>query len=157
MDFMDKRILDVLQEHGRATVLEIAKRVKLSSPRVSERLKRLEKGGYIKRYVAILDEKKFGKHITAFVHVFVKYPKYFPGFISRIRELPQVLECYRITGNHSCLLKVTVEDPEALDRLLTEQIREIEGVINTTTEIVLSKMKEETKVDLGNGPDQRVR
>jgi DNA-binding Lrp family transcriptional regulator len=140
-----------------ATVLEIAKRVKLSSPRVSERLKRLQKGGYIKRYVAILDEKKFGKNITAFVHASVKYPKHFPEFISKVLEFPEVSECYRITGNHSCLLKVEVEDPEALDRLLTEQIREIEGVINTTTEIVLSKMKEETKIDLGNGPDQRVR
>ncbi len=148
IDSVNRKILDVLQDDGRATVLEIAKRVKLSPPSVSERLKRLHKGGYIRRYVAILDEKRLGKQMTAFVRISVKYPKYFRGFISEVRQLPEVLECHRITGNHSCLLKVRVEDSQSLDSLLTERIGGIEGVIHTCTEIVLSTMKEETKLDL---------
>ncbi|NIO05480.1 MAG: AsnC family transcriptional regulator [Proteobacteria bacterium] len=148
MDSVDRQILDLLQQNGRATVLEIAKRVKLSSPAVSERLKRLHKRGYVKRYVALLDEKKLGKQTTAFVHVSIQHPRYFPGFISRVTEIPEVLECYRITGNHSCLLKARVKDSEALELLLNQKIGEIEGVINATSEIVLSTIKEETKLDL---------
>jgi DNA-binding Lrp family transcriptional regulator len=148
MDTIDTQILDLLQRDCRTTVLEIARRVSLSSPSVCERLKKLNKRGFIKRYVAILDEKKLGKLTTAFVHVSVKYPKYFPGFISKIKEFPEILECHRITGNHACLLKVRVEDTEALDRLLIEKIGEIEGVTNTTTEMVLSTMKEETGLNL---------
>jgi len=151
MDSVDRQILDLLQHEGRASVLEIAKRVKLSSPSVSGRLKKLHKRGYIKRYVAILDEKKLGIQTMAFVHVSIKHPRYFPGFVSRIRELPEVLECHRITGNHSCVLKARVEDSEALDLLLTEKIGEIDGVINATSEIVLSTIKEETKLDLTLG------
>ncbi len=95
-----------------------------------------------------LDEKKLGKQTTAFVHVSIKYPKYFPGFVLKIKEIPEVLECHRITGNHSCLLKVKVEDSQALDFLLNEKIGAIEGVTNTTTEIALSTIKEETKLNL---------
>lgn len=148
MDAIDRVILSVLQEDCRTTVLQISKKVKLSSPSVCERLKKLHNRGFIKKYVAILDERKLGKHTTAFIHVSIKYPKYFPGFISKIRELPEILECHRITGNHACLLKARVEDTEALDRLLTEKIGEIEGVTNATTEMVLSTMKEETKLNL---------
>lgn len=148
MDTIDRQILDLLQDDGRTTVLQIAKRVNLSSPSVCERLKKLHSRGYIKKYVAILDEKKLGKQTTAFIHVSIKYPKYFPGLISRIREFPEVLECHKTTGNHSCILKVKVEDTEALDRLLTGKIGEIEGVTNATTEMVLSTIKEETRLNL---------
>ncbi len=148
MDDIDRKILTLLQEDCRTPVLQIAKEVKLSSPSVCERLKKLHNRGFIKKYVAILDERKLGKHATAFVRVSVKYPKYFPGFISKIKEFPEILECHRITGNHACLLKVRVEDTEALDRLLTEKIGEIEGVTNATTEMVLSTMKEETKLNI---------
>ncbi len=148
MDTIDRKILSLLQDDGRTTVLDIARAVNLSSPSVCERLKKLHNRGYIKKYVAILDEKKLGKETTAFVHVNIKYPKYLPGFISKIREFPEILECHRITGNHSCILKVRVENTEALDQLLTQQIGEIEGVTNSTTEMVLSTIKEETKLNL---------
>jgi len=148
MDAIDRQILDLLQDNGRTTVLEIARKVKLSSPSVSERLKKLHRRGYIKKYVAILDEKKLGKTTTAFVRVSIQYPKYFPLFISRINELPEVMECHRITGDHSCILKVRVKDTEALDHFLTRKVGEIEGVTNATSEIVLSTMKEETRLTL---------
>jgi Lrp/AsnC family transcriptional regulator len=148
MDTIDRQILCLLQEDSRTTVLEVARRVNLSSPSVCERLKKLHNKGFIKKYVAILDEKKLGKLTTAFIHVSIKYPKYLPGFISKIREFPEILECHRITGNHACLLKARVEDTAALDRLLTEKIGEIEGVTNATTEMVLSTLKEETKLNI---------
>jgi len=148
MDAIDRQILDLLQDNGRTTVLEIARKVKLSSPSVSERLKKLHRRGYIKKYVAILDEKKLGKTTTAFVRVSIQYPKYFPLFISRINELPEVMECHRTTGDHSCILKVRVKDTEALDHFLTRKVGEIEGVTNATSEIVLSTMKEETRLTL---------
>jgi DNA-binding Lrp family transcriptional regulator len=151
MDAIDRQILTVLQEDCRTTVLEIAKRVSLSSPSVCERLKKLHKKGFIKRYVAILDEKKLGKDITAFIHVSIKYPKYIPDFVRKVEGIPEILECHRITGNHTCLLKARVEDTQALDRLLTEGIGAIEGVTNATTEMVLSTLKEETKLNLACG------
>jgi DNA-binding Lrp family transcriptional regulator len=148
MDAIDRQILRLLQDDCRSTVLEIAKRVNLSSPSVCERLKKLNNRGFIKRYAAILDEKKLGKLTTAFIHVSIQYPKYFDGFFSKVGQIPEVLECHRITGNHTCLLKVRVEDAQALDRLLSEKIGEIEGVTNATTEMVLSTLKEDTKLNL---------
>jgi len=148
MDNIDRQILSLLQEDCRTTFLEIGKQVNLSSPSVCERLKKLHNRGFIKKYVAILDERKLGKLTTAFVRVNIKYPKYFPDFVSKIQELPEVLECHRITGSHGCLLKVRVEDTNALDQLLFEKIGGIEGVTNATTEMVLSTMKEETKLNI---------
>ncbi|MFQ5911818.1 MAG: Lrp/AsnC family transcriptional regulator [Nitrospinota bacterium] len=151
MDAIDVEILNKLQRNGRATGLEIAKAVGLTSPSVAERIRRLESDGVIRGYAALLDFKELGKDITAFIHVSIEFPTFHDPFIQAIQGLNTVQECYRVTGEHAYILKVRVENTEALDRLLMERIRAIEGVNATVTSIVLASVKEEVAIPLAGG------
>jgi Lrp/AsnC family leucine-responsive transcriptional regulator len=148
MDQIDRQILELLQQGGRRTNLDIAQTVGLSAPSVSERIKKLTQGGYIKRYVAILDPKLVHKETTAFISVMLSQPKYAQGFIEAIKGLADVLECHHITGEYSYLLKVRTRNTDSLGDLISGHIRSIEGVTGTRTYVVLGTVKEETALDL---------
>ena len=150
VDRIDRQILDLLQQDGRRTNLDIAQTVGLSAPSVSERIKKLTKGGYIKRYVALLDPKRVYRDTTAFISVMLSQPRYADGFMGTIKEMADVLECHHITGEYSYLLKVRTIDTDALGELISTQIRAIEGVTGTRTYVVLGTVKEETALDLSS-------
>src|ERR1041385_4293724 len=142
LDPIDYKLLDLLQRDGRMTQLEMAAEVGLSQPAVAERMRKLEQEGFILGYVARVDGKKLGKDITAFIGVRIEHPKYNAGFGKKILEVPDVLECHRITGPDSYLLKVVTEDTESLDRLISDLLRHIPGVTRTLTTVVTSSIKE---------------
>ncbi|MFQ5893072.1 MAG: Lrp/AsnC family transcriptional regulator [Nitrospinota bacterium] len=148
MDHIDRQILELLQQDGRRTNLDIAQTVGLSAPSVSERIKKLTLGGYIKRYVALLDPKRVRRDTTAFISVMLSRPRYAEGFIESIMEIADVLECHHITGEYSYLLKIRTGDTDSLGELISERIRAIEGVTGTRTNVVLGTVKEETALDL---------
>lgn len=148
MDPVDIKILNMLQRDGRKPLSDIAREVGLSAPSVSERLKKMSKEGIIKRYVAILDEKKVGKDLTAFINVSISNPKHMPDFDQKMREIDDVLECHHVTGQYSYLLKVRVKNPSVLEDLISNKVRSIEGVTSTLTNVVLSSIKEETLLSL---------
>jgi Lrp/AsnC family leucine-responsive transcriptional regulator len=114
----------------------------MSQPAVAERLKKLEQEGVIVGYAARVDPRRLGKDITAFIGVGIEHPKYNQGFAKKILGMADVLECHHVTGQDSYLLKVKTESTEALDRLISEQIRTIAGVTRTHTTIVMSSVKE---------------
>jgi Lrp/AsnC family leucine-responsive transcriptional regulator len=145
IDEIDLKILNILQENGRVKRNELAQMVGLSVPAVSERMKRLEDAGIIKGYTALLDSKKLGKDITAFVFVSIDSSKNYPLFIERVMEVDEILECHSITGEGSHLLKVKTENTSTLEKLLA-RIQSWPGVTGTKTNIVLSTIKETTKV-----------
>ncbi len=156
MDRIDRQILEILQQDGRRTNLDIAQSVGLSAPSVSERIKKLTQKGYIKRYVALLDPKLVHRDTTAFISVMISQPTYSEGFIEAIEGLADVLECHHITGEYSYLLKVRTSDTDSLGEVISDHIRSIEGVTGTRTYVVLGTVKEETALDLsgvGPGPD----
>lgn len=141
IDRTDAQILSLLQENGRVSQHELAKSVGLSAPAVAERVRKLEERGVIRRYTAVLDPKRLGHDITAFIFVGINGSRAYPQFRARAEEVPEVLECHSITGQGSHLLKIRVENTEALERLLAE-IQSWPGVQWTTTSIVLSTLKE---------------
>lgn len=143
MDTIDLRILEILQRDARATQAEIAKRVRLSQPSVADRIHKLEARGVILGYVARVDPAQLGKDITAFIGVGISHPKYFEQFGKKILALPDVLECHRVAGSDSYVLKIRTENTRSLDRLLIEQIRTIPGVYRTETTLVLASIKEQ--------------
>jgi len=147
IDEIDLKILSILQENGRVKRNELAQMVGLSVPAVSERMKRLEDAGIIKGYTALLDSKKLGKDITAFVFVSIDSSKNYPLFIERVMEVDEILECHSITGEGSHLLKVKTENTSTLEKLLA-RIQSWPGVTGTKTNIVLSTIKETTKVKI---------
>jgi Lrp/AsnC family leucine-responsive transcriptional regulator len=147
LDEIDLKILKMLQEDGRIKRNEIAQATGLSVPSVSERMKKLEDAGIIKGYTAILDSKKLGKDITAFVFVSIDSSKNYPLFIERVMDVDEILECHSITGEGSHLLKVKTENTSTLEKLLA-RIQSWPGVTGTRTNIVLSTIKETTKIKI---------
>jgi Lrp/AsnC family leucine-responsive transcriptional regulator len=96
--------------------------------------------------VALLDDKKLGHDITAFVEVFVEHPKFEQEFIQAVEGLDEVLECHHITGEFSLLLKIKVTDMAAFRRLLIEKLNSIRGVRQTRTVMVLATAKEQHRI-----------
>lgn len=146
MDDVDTRIVDLLQTDARLTQAQIAKKVGLSQPSVADRIRKLEEQRVITGYAAKVDPRKLGKDITAFIGVGIEHPKYFDQFAKKVLGLEEILECHRVAGQDSYLLKVRTENTGTLDRLLVEQLRTLPGVTRTHTTIVLCSVKEETHV-----------
>jgi len=146
MDEVDITIVDLLQADARLTQAQIAKKVGLSQPSVADRIRKLEEQQVVTGYTAKVDPRKLGKDITAFIGVGIEHPKYFDAFARKVMGLEEVLECHRVAGNDSYLLKVRTENTGTLDRLLTEELRTLPGVTRTQTTIVLCPVKEETRI-----------
>jgi Lrp/AsnC family transcriptional regulator, leucine-responsive regulatory protein len=151
MDDIDLKIVDLLQGDARLTQQEVARRVGLSQPSVAERIRKLEEAKVILGYTARVDPRRLGQDITAFIGVVVEHPKYFESFARRVLAMSEVLECHRVAGPESYLLKVRTRTTGTLDELLVEKLRTIPGVARTQTTIVLASAKEETHVASG-GP-----
>ena len=147
IDKTDISILEILQEDGRASVSDIAKVVKLSIPAAGERIKKLSEKGLLKNFVAILDHKKAGLDLTAFVFIVSEHSDHYSKFVEEANSCKAVLECHSITGGGSHILKVRVENSQALEDLLYE-IQNWPGVSRTQSNLVLSTYKEETSIDL---------
>lgn len=143
---IDAEIVDLLQADARITQAQIARKVGLTQPSVADRVRKLEERGIITGYVARVDPKKLGNDVTAFIGVAIEHPRYFAAFTEKVRGLPDVLECHRVAGADSYLLKVRTADTQALDTLLVEVLRVIPGVTRTNTTIVLASVKEEMRV-----------
>ncbi|MFN8422371.1 MAG: Lrp/AsnC family transcriptional regulator [Anaerolineae bacterium] len=146
MDTIDLVILERLQADGRVTQLDLARAVGLSQPAVAERIRKLEQRGIITGYAARVDAAKLGRDITAFVGVAIDHPRHFEAFDERVRALDDVLECHRVAGEDSYLLKVKTRNTGTLDALLVGTLRTIPGVTRTVTTIVLASIKEETAI-----------
>lgn len=147
LDRIDTQLLVLLQENGRISQHDLAKAVGLSAPAVAERLRKLEDRGIIRQFTAILDPKRLGWDITAFIFVGISGSKFFGEFRQRVEDTPQVVECHSITGQGSHLLKIRAENTAALEALLAE-IQAWQGVQWTTTSIVLSTLKESSNTPL---------
>lgn len=156
LDQIDLKILSILQNNGRCHLAEIAKEVDLSSPAVMERVKKLETSGIIKGYQAVLDPKKVGKDVAAFVGVSVAHQKYIDGFAAFMMNQRDVLECHHVTGEESFILKVKTTNTESLEKILGE-IRSLEGVTGTVTKVVLSSVKESQRLEFDNGAPKNAR
>lgn len=112
LDAIDLKILEVLQQEGRITKLDLAERVNLSPSACFERLKRLEKAGYIKAYHADLDVERLVKTVTVLVEVTLEShtARDFATFEAAIHAVPEILECYSIGGGIDYLLKIIAVD-----------------------------------------------
>ncbi|MBI5608925.1 MAG: Lrp/AsnC family transcriptional regulator [Deltaproteobacteria bacterium] len=146
MDVADQLILERLQQDSRITQQELAREVGLAQPTVAERIRKLEHSGVIRGYVAKVDATMLGKEITAFVGVSIEHPRYFDEFTDAVLGMDDVLECHRVAGEDSYLLKVKSATPATLDDLLVGKLRLLPGVTRTYTTIVLRSIKEETLV-----------
>ena len=150
LDPIDLKILFILQNDGRRRLADIADDVELSAPAVMERVKKLEASGVIRGYQALLDGKKVGKDITAFIGVSIGNQRDMEKFARQMMRYPDVLECHHVTGDESFMLKVKSANTGSLEKLLGE-IRSVEGVTQTVTRVVLSTAKEGQALEIDAG------
>ena len=151
LDGIDRQLLDELQTDCKRSLKEIGAAVGLSAPSVMERVRKLESAGIIKGYHALLDARKVGLDISAFIGVSISNPQLLSAFEERVDSIPQVLECHHITGGHTLLLKVKTQNTEDLEQLIS-RIRSMEGVASTETMVVLSTHTE--RVEIALPPDE---
>ncbi len=145
LDEIDAKILEILQRNGRTRRNDLAERVGLSLPSVSERLRKLEENGTITGYYATVDARKLGRDITAFIFVTSDSSKHYGQLVDHASALDEILECHAITGEGSHLLKVRTANTTSLERLLAK-IQAWPGVLSTRTNLVLSTSKETMRI-----------
>ena len=150
-DEIDIRILELLQENARIKRSEIAGKIELSIPSVTDRLNKLESGGIIERYITKLNHKSLGKDITAFIFVTSDSSSHYAEFINHVQHTPEILECHSVTGDGSHVLKIRTENTSSLEKILAK-IQSWKGVRSTRTSIVLSSHKESFRIDLKHKP-----
>lgn len=135
-DAVDRKILRILREDGRASNARIAKEVGLSAPAVGERVRKLEQAGVILAYRAVLDPERIGLPVCAFVAI-APQPRS-PGaeLVLRLLELPEVEELHAVAGDYGYVAKVRVASTQDLDEFL-DRLFMLEGVERTETTVVL--------------------
>ncbi|MFQ5768916.1 MAG: Lrp/AsnC family transcriptional regulator [bacterium] len=147
LDEIDLKLLEILQIQGRTKRKELAEQVQLSLPSISERLRKLEEAGIIRSYNTVLEARKVGLEVTAFIFVSSESSKYYPQILEQAQALDEILECHAITGEGSHLLKVRTQSTATLEQLLSK-IQSWPGVTNTRTSVVLSSPKDTTVLSL---------
>lgn len=143
LDAIDIRILRALQENARLTTKELASKVNLSSTPVFERVKRLEKEGFIRGYVAVLDAEKLGRGFTVFCSVKLKQMNraVAQDFISVIKDIPQVSECYNISGEYDYLLKIQAPDMKYYNEFVINVLGTIDSIGSILSSFVMAEIR----------------
>jgi len=143
LDRIDRRILAILQADGRISNKALAERVHLSATPCLERVRRLEREGFITGYVAVLDAQKLEAGLIAFIEVSLDRTTadVFDRFRAAIAPIPQVLECHMVAGGFDYLLKVRVADMARYRRFLGETLADLPGVLQTHTYVVMEEIK----------------
>jgi Lrp/AsnC family leucine-responsive transcriptional regulator len=147
LDDIDRRLLDLLQDDCRTPLVRLGEQVGLSAPSVLERIKKLEVAGIVTGYHAVLDARRVGLDITAFIGVIIGHPSSIDQFEQQVMAMNDVLECHHVTGEYTLLLKVKTANTSSLERLIS-RIRLLEGVSRTETLVVLSTHMERAQIAL---------
>lgn len=150
IDKIDSQILGILQQNSNRTTKSIAEELGMSTSPIFERIKKLEKEGYIKKYVAVLNNKKIGLKQTVFMGITLQghTRSYLEKFVKQINSFPEVIECHRVSGNFDYLLKLVVEDIEAYETFIISKLTLLPYLGNVQSLITLSTGKETNEIDL---------
>jgi Lrp/AsnC family transcriptional regulator, leucine-responsive regulatory protein len=150
MDAVDLRILARLQEDARISNVELARAVNLSPSPCLARVRALEEAGTIERYVTLLAPKKLGLTVSVLVQVTLEkqIEPALETFEKAVRERPEVMECYLMTGDADYLLRVLVPDVPAFERFILEFLSRVPGVGNIKSSFALKQVKYQTALPL---------
>jgi Lrp/AsnC family leucine-responsive transcriptional regulator len=156
MDPLDKKILRILQQRGRITNVELAKKNNLSPSSMLERVRRLEERGVIKGYRADLDPKALGYQVQAMVLITLSRHQMgsIDAFEESIRAISAVSACYHLTGQYDYLVHLVVRDIDHLGEVIKHTIGGIPGVEKQETFLVLSTIKENSGYALDDMVDE---
>ncbi len=144
LDLTDKKILNLLQQNSKANIKEIALKIGLTQTPTYERIKRLEKAGVIKNYIAVLDKEKVGYTIEVFCQVtlLVHSKEMITRFENAINKIDEVMECFHVAGNYDYLLKIIVKDMNSYQAFLKNKLSVLDSVGNVQSTFVMSSTKD---------------
>ncbi len=150
LDLTDRRILRALQTNGRMSNVALAKIVNLSPTPCIERVKRLERHGYIEGYAARINPQLVGAGLLVFVEINLSHtsPDVFRDFRRAVQELPEVLDCHLVSGNFDYLIKARVKDMAAYRALLGDKLLPLPGVSGSRSFVVMEEVKETLEVPI---------
>src|SRR6266404_7719636 len=157
LDAIDWRILGLLQGDARLSNVELAKAVGLSPSPCLNRVRALEQAGYISRYVTLLDALQVGLKVSVFIQVTLEkqIEPALETFERAIRDRPEVMECYLMTGDADYLLRVVVPDLQALEHFILHFLSRVPGVGNIKSSFALKQVKYQTALPLPGAAEKR--
>ena len=149
-DQTDAKILSLLQANSNRTHKSIATELGMTTTPIFERIKRLEREGFIDKYMAIVNKRKLGYKQTVFIGITLKghTRNYLDRFVKIVADFEEVLECHRISGSYDYLLKVVVKDVEAYETFILTKLTMISDLGSVQSMIVLSTSKEGEAVNI---------
>lgn len=150
LDKVDLQILRILQNNARLTTKELAAQVNLSSTPVFERLKHLEREGYIKKYIAVLDADKLNRGFVVFCSVKLRRLncEIAADFVRVIQGIPEVTECYNISGSYDYLLKIHAPDMKYYKEFILNVLGTLESMGSLESTFVMDEVKHEYGVHI---------
>lgn len=150
LDTIDLKILRIIQERGRITNLQLSNEIGLSPAPTLERVKKLENSKIIQSYHGMVNDELLGLGIKAFITV--SLARQINGsiitFRDKIKAIPEIMECYQVTGNADYLLKIMVKDIPAFESLIANKLSTIEEIGQMQTMVILSKVKDSKVIPL---------
>ena len=140
LDQVDQGILAMLQQDGRASASHIAQEIGMSIPAVTDRMKKLQESGVIMGFTTMLNHRKVGLDVSAFITVISESSSHYSDVVRETNNSPEIIQCFTTTGNGSHVLFALVENTHGLEKLL-RKIQSWPGVMRTETQIILSSYK----------------
>ncbi|MDO5976308.1 Lrp/AsnC family transcriptional regulator [Flavivirga jejuensis] len=149
-DDIDRKLLDYLQVDSKQTNKELSNKLNLSVTAVYERIKKLEREGYINGYVALVSKERVDKAFVAFCHIkLIQHSQeYVVKFEKEVANINEVLECYHISGDYDYLLKVLVKDMQAFREFMVKKLTTINHIGSTHSMFVINEVKHTTAINI---------
>lgn len=146
LDSIDRRILNMLQNNSKLTTKELAAALNMTTTPIHERIKRLEKRGYILNYVALLDRRKMEHKLMAFLYISVRdhSQQSLLKFQQAVIKFPKVVECYHIAGQFDFVLKILVKDMEDYHNFTFNRLASLKNIRQVQTDFVINDLKYST-------------
>ena len=149
-DETDKKLLNLLQYDSKQTTKALSNQLGLSTTAAYERIKRLERNGIIRKYVALLDKEKIGRNFTAFCQV--KLTQHLKPYVlqleKHVMQIQEVTECHHISGDHDYLLKIHVNDMKEFREFIVGKLTALDNIGSTQSSFVINEVKYTTAIDL---------
>ena len=140
LDQVDRDILNILQVEGRSSASYIAEDIGMSIPAVTDRIKKLQESGVIMGFTALLNHRKVGLDVSAFITVISESSSHYNDVVRQANKTPEIVQCFTTTGNGSHVLLAITKNSTSLEKLL-RIIQNWPGVTRTETQMVLSSYK----------------
>ena len=150
LDKYDRAILEALQDDGRISNVQLAANVNLSESACLRRVRALEDEGYIDRYVALVNQSRVGLGGNVLVHIGLHREEQseLAAFEAAVRNIPEVMECYLMTGEFDYLLRVVVADMADFERLHKEALTRLPGVARVNSSVAIRTVQKKTELPL---------